>query len=533
MIPRVAVVCAAHTQLGRQVLQILLRSTNIRHVYGLSEMDIRDNLSLSPHHQLKLTLLVRPLDYLERTVSSSIPEVDLAFHCLCTPRHVVPTLGAYLFHKLNFDIPLRFLHEMAQLSAHSVAIISHPSASPTSRSHYLRVKGELVKSAERIVETLFPNSPRLAVFNVPALMADPRRPLEDHEIDHMHNGIRPASLSPMDRIKQRVALKHDPDSVRPLRVRDIASAMVADAIDSIDNVNRDEISQLRHWGCLIENIDPTRIVQLASTARTLRTVRSTVRRDRATMKDKVSSYARQQTNAFRSVSTPDSSDQLRTDVNADQYFSPRVQYTHSVHALGEQSKRTLTRVLGNDMLPDATSRGERQTAAIHQTSHRKNSQRTIHRSSSDATLSRSNSYDYQTPLAGPQTQFPLRGPSCSPPLQRNGRRKSVVVSNDNNAEGLPKQMSRSFHSGAVDLVDGVDRGKRRQSRRFNFDRSHEDEDWVEGTHDSHNRRYTERNRRSGRVAFGEHLSSIVGRVMAAVERPSIRKERIRERNVGY
>lgn len=529
MIPKVAAVCAAHTQLGRQVLQILLRSTYIRHVYALSEMDIRDNLSLSPHHLLKLTLLVHPLDYLERTIATSIPQVDLAFYCLCTPRHVVPTLGAYLFHKLNYDIPLRFLREMTRLSAHSVAIFSHPSASSSARSHYLRVKGELVASAQRIVKTSFPNSPRLAIFNVAALAADPRRPLEDHEIDHMHHGIRPAPLSPLDRIKQRVALKHDLDSARPLRLRDIAGAMVADAIDSIDNVNRDQTSQLRHYGRLVDTIEPARIVQLASTARALRMVRSTVRKGRASMKDKVSSYARQQSDAFPPTSTLGRVTELDTDINVDQHFSPQVKYTHSVHALGEQSKRSLTKVLGNDLLPDAaTPRGERQTTAIHHLSSPRNGGIPLKRQTSGALLSRSTSSNFQITNASPQVRLVSRNSSPSPPPQRTKIMKNTTDASNGNIVDNRRIYAQSFHSGAADSFHMAGhRDKHRSTRFVPTEDSHDNwDDQIRATfshHDGH------RDLKADKMRFGEQLSSFVGKVITAVERQSARRER---RNFG-
>lgn len=532
MIPKVAVVCAAHTQLGRKVLHILLRSTYIRHVYGLSEMDIRDNLSLSPHHLLKLTLLVHPLDYLERTIATSVPEVDFAFYCLCTPRHVVPTLGAYLFHKLNYDIPLRFLHEMTQLSAFSVAIFSHPSASPSARSHYLRVKGDLVASAERVIKASFPNSPRLAIFNVPALAADPRRPLEDHEIDHMHNGIRPAPLSPMDRIKQRVALKHDPDSSRPLRLRDIAGAMVADAIDSIDTVNRDQISQLRHYGRLIETIDPARIVQLASTARALRTVRSTVRKGRASMKDKVSSYARQQPDAFPSTSTPGRTTDLDDHPRLNQHFSPRMQNTHSVHALAEQSKRTLTKVVGNDMLPDVdTSRGERRTTEIYHRSPQTNAHNAFKRNSPGALLSRSNSSDFRTPPATSQVRKASLDLAPSPPPHRSSRKKRTASPHGDGIVDGRRTHAQSFHYGTAQSFYKNGGSEKSTSRHLiSVEGDNDDYDWPEPPpRVTFNHPGNHLNQEEEKVGFGGQLSSLVGRVMAAVERPSVRRER---RNLG-
>lgn len=247
MPPHTAVVCAAHTDLGKHVVRNLLRSAHIIRVYALSELDVRDALSNESSSSLrKLHLLTQPLDHMERTLASSctsslLRHADLAFYCLCTPRHAVPSLGPYLYHKLNYDLPLRFLTEMlAMPKMHSVSLLAHPCASSTKvRSQFLRVKAQLVEAARGLQQNELKNCVCRIVFHlVPTLFSQGKPPYFDHVVDHAFNGVLPRPLSKLDRIRQKAVMKHDPDAARPLLARDVAAAMVADALDSVISVSQ-------------------------------------------------------------------------------------------------------------------------------------------------------------------------------------------------------------------------------------------------------------------------------------------------------
>lgn len=542
MIPQTAVVCAAHTDLGKHVVRNLLRSPHVAHIYALSELEIRDALS----HDLanatqKLTLIVHSLDYLERSIASSVPKADLAFYCLCSPRHAVPSLGAYLFHKLNYDIPLRFLHEMTRLSAHSVALFSHPSATVNSRSQFLRVKAELVQAANDLQEASFPHVPRFAFFLVPTLISHSKRPHIHHATDHAYNGVLPPPLSALDRFKQKAVLKHDPDAVRPLLARDVAVAVVEDALDSVMTVCRDNPASLRLRSQLFVTLDPPRIADLARTARAVRSTRKTAQRDRDAMRKKVSTFAQLSLDDVPPSSHVSSTSSPRR-VDRPSFSSPSEQRNqappHSAQALGEQLTRTLTAVRDNDVLPDAAPVASRSRSYHAYTQPRRAEQ-------SDFT---SVPFDAQHMGRDPR-QATAYADATTPPLESPNMLSSPSPSSPSSPPRPPERphqrqsahrrlpLSRSFHTGEnSSLPRARSRSRSRSARRSRaFDRdldqdpTHEysdddvsfDDDGRFLRHGTSISTYSTRarQRRPGLLA------TIAGKVLAVTERPSGRKGR--------
>lgn len=522
MLPKVAVVCAAHTELGKQVTRQLIRSPDIAHIYALSEVDIRDDVAIAslPQHLRKLTLLIHPLDFLERTIAASVTEADLAFCCMSSPRHVLPSLGPYLFHKLNFDIPLRFLQQMALLSAHSVALFSHPAASPQARSQFLRVKGELVEAARKFQVDTFPNVPRVVVFQVPILLSDFRRPLQHHATDHIHNGILPPRLSTFDRIKQKAVLKHHADTSAPIHIRDAAYALVADAVHSLDTFVRDEIEQLRSDAQLFVTIDPSAIVELANTARALRKKRISAGANHHAMHDKMSLFAKREFYPRRDSSpqsrpySPDSRPPIsRPQASRKSQTSRAAATPHSVHALGEQISRRLMVVTDNPILSDADRR-ESLPSDAHRTSHHRGSDTPV-RTQSQHERSRRRARDVNFTQGSPRTP-PMTPPLASPTraslesaMSSPPRRFSHASSTKGRRLAANSRKARSFHTPSSP-TDGLRRRNRRdRERSISFDQ-------------------TEAGRSQAgpsRGGVAAAFSAFADKMFAATERPAVRRAR--------
>lgn len=542
MIPQNAVVCAAHTDLGKHVVRNLLRFPHIGHIYALSELDIRDELSNHAQAMHKLTLLVQPLDYLERTIAAYVTKADLAFCCLCSPRHAVPSLGAYLFHKLNFDIPLRFLHEMTRLSAHSVALFAHPAAMPNARSQFLRVKGELMEAARNLQETTFPDVPRIVFLLVPTLISHVKRPHIHHATDHAYNGVLPRPLSALDRLKQRAVLKHDPDVVRPLLARDVAAAMVADAIDSVNTISRDDTTALRLRAELFITLDPPRIMDLARTARAIRSARQTETRDRAAMRRKASPFARANAGDGDDVgiTSTSASSSRRGRGGVSDVSSPTSHVgrrgravappVHSARALGDQLSRQLTAVRDNDVLPDAAPRLARARSHHHGADSRSRQvDSRLHRSRSSTRV--------RDAVASSTMDRGTTPPLLSPPVPSTPRRPSASHGQAHARSRTSSRRlasSRSFHAGdRVARFDSMhhgaddDNGEEEDNAFYVGDGDEvgvdddSDSDAVVTRYESAVSTYSARSRRS-RPGL---LATIAGKVLSATERPSTRRAR--------
>lgn len=490
MLPKIAVVCAAHTQLGVQVTRQLIRSPHIGHIYALSELDIRDDPSISslPNHFRKLTLLVHPLDFLERTVSASIREVDLAFCCLCSPRHVLPSLGAYLFHKLNFDIPLRFVQQMTRMQAHSVAIFSHPSASPTSRSDFLRVKGDLVHTVRKFQYDKFPSVPRVAVFEVPILLSDFRRPLEHHATDHMHNGAPPPPLSAFDHFKQKAVLKHHADTSAPVHIRDAAYALVADAVHSLDTFVRDDI-QARQDAQLFITLDPSTIVELANAARALRKKRISTGAKQHAMRDKMSNFAKRELQAHHTSSSSHPSSP--NSPSPDTRNARNTTTTHSVDALGAQIARNVSVLADNPLLPDVEADKYGRNKPRRTQSHH---ERTRARKSGKI----------QEGIRTPPLASPPRG----------------------SLESAPSSTPRRFSQASSPRAH-----RPRTIRSFHASTSHQRERRSSVLTDRRTTENTDGRRRQG-GRFAAVLSALTDKVFSATDRPNVRRAR-QKRELDY
>lgn len=479
MMPKIAVVCGADTELGKFVVRELIRSPQILHIYALAEQDVIDDIPHAPHHIRKLTLLVQPFDFVERTIGDSVPEADLAFCCLGSPRYVYSSLGPYLYHKLNLDIPLRFLYEMTRLAAHSVSFLTHPSASSRSRSQFLRVKGELLDAVRTVQNDVSPHAPRVTFLMIPYVLTD--------------TGLDPAraptaKISTLDRIKQRAVMKHDVSPKSAVHVRDAAKAMVADAITHLVNDTGANLHPLTAELALPSHrfvqMDAAAIVELANATRTQQRDRQARRRDRTAMQEKASEFARAATpGGFDSVSgrrsvprsdTP-SSPIRPPDVQAagiydsrddtppqDATFSPESSVTspprrparHSVDAMARQLSRPLTRMRSNAYLPDTEEPGDDNWEA-----------------EARAALSRSRSY--HEPTATRASVPSTRGP----PTAASG------------TSGASARGTRSFHAAG-------------RSQPLNGSGS-------------------ERRASSGLVA---QLSALAARVISATDRPSARRQ---------
>lgn len=183
------------------------------------------------------------------------------------------------------------------------------------------------------------------------------------------------------------------------------------------------------------------------------------------------------------------------------------------------------------MLPDAdTSRGERRTTAIYHRSPQTNAHNAFKRNSPGAVLSRSNSSNFRTPPATSQVRNASLDLTPSPTPHQTGRKRSTASPHDDGIGDGRRTHAQSFHYGTTQSFYKSGRSEKSPSRHLiSVEDDNDDDDWPEPAHVSFNNPGSHLNREEEKVGFGGQLYSFVGRVMAAVERPSVRRER---RNLG-
>lgn len=289
---KIAVVCGAHTQLGKFVIRELLRHERIERVYALAEKDPRDDLSIHPSDYRKLVLEIDSFDQIEKLIADHVPDADLAFCCLGCGRAHLSSLGPFIFHRLNLDIPQRFVHEMFRLGAQHISILSDVAAASHRRpTEFHRVKGELNDRVKELYREAGPYAPAISLFNIPTLLTD----MKDQ------NGIREQDTSKLDKVLQMTALKFDFKPSRAVHVRDVAKAMVADAFERLEFEDDSEYHDIiRKTHIRIAELDGPMIVYLANATRAVQRRTLWKKYDHNTVQKRVSLYAKQQ-GAFRDL----------------------------------------------------------------------------------------------------------------------------------------------------------------------------------------------------------------------------------------
>lgn len=285
MFPKVAVVCGAHTELGKLVLRDLLRSPYVDLVHALAEVDLRDAISAHPANMRKLRLYIDSLDYVDRTLKKYVTDADIAFVTLGSSRDDLSSRGAYAFHKDNFDIPRRFVECMFDLGVQRIALLSADGAySHVRGNEFLRVKGELVDVVTRLQREVGRHAPAVALFRVPLLLTNKA---------DLHG--RGESAPVFNKIKQHAILKFEMGASQAVHIRDVAKAMVA---DTLANAEREEESDLafrfkKRQYDLTELRGPD-IVSLANETRALQKSSYQRRKDKEAVELRISQFAKQE-----------------------------------------------------------------------------------------------------------------------------------------------------------------------------------------------------------------------------------------------
>ncbi|PXF48611.1 hypothetical protein BWQ96_01463 [Gracilariopsis chorda] len=260
----IAVVCGAHTQLGKFVLRELLRSPNVHEIHAFAEFDPRSELRLSPAHAHRLRLHIDSLDYLERNIATYVKQCHLAF-CTIGLRYKPPDMNRYKFYNYNVSLPKRFLTIMFRMNVDRIALFSTKKASSRTSSVAMQRSTTSADNFARQLqveqrESMSENPvPGISIFKVPLLLTD----LMDQQ------GVKGTAISPFDQIREKVVFKLGIGASNAVHVRDVAKAMVADALEKLDlqNERPDLAFIFKSRQTAFDELYPADIINLANDTR--------------------------------------------------------------------------------------------------------------------------------------------------------------------------------------------------------------------------------------------------------------------------
>ncbi|KAI0564934.1 hypothetical protein FGB62_22g60 [Gracilaria domingensis] len=287
----IAVVCGAHTELGKFVLRDLLRCDRVARVHALAELDPRSELRLTSAQAAKLLLHVDSLEFLERTVSTHVSQCHLAF-CALGVKRKPPEMDAYKFHNYNVAIPKRFVQEMFRVGVDRISILCTSKASSRMSTSALQRNTASAADYARHLQIERRESlsqfkvPGVSVFKVPLLLTD----LKDHF------GVKGTATSPMEQIREKIVFKLGIGASNAVHVRDVAKAMVADALEKLDlqNEQPDLALIFKSYQTAFDELRPNDIIITANEARAAQRSRYVEMRASRRRSSNVSGYARYQ-----------------------------------------------------------------------------------------------------------------------------------------------------------------------------------------------------------------------------------------------
>ncbi|CAN8077060.1 unnamed protein product [Agarophyton chilense] len=290
-LPLTAVVCGAHTELGKLVLRELLRCDAVARVHALAEFDPRSHIRLTSAQTAKLVLHVESLEFLERTIASHIPQCQLAF-CTLGAKRKPPNMDAYKFHNYNVSIPKRFVQEMFRINADRISILCTNKGSSRMSSSTLQRNSPAAADYARYLQVERRESltqhkiPGVSVFKVSLMLTDMKDPF----------GVRGTAISPLEQIREKVVFKLGFGASNAVHVRDVAKAMVADALEKLDlqNEQPDLALIFKSHQTAFDELRPSDIIITANEAREAQRSRIIQIRTSRRMSSNVSGYARYQ-----------------------------------------------------------------------------------------------------------------------------------------------------------------------------------------------------------------------------------------------
>lgn len=299
MFPKIAVVCGAHTELGKLVLRDLLRSPDIDIVHALAEVDPRDGISAHPANMRKLRLYIESLDYVNLTLKRYVSDADIAFVTLGSSRDDLSSRGAYEFHKNNFGVPLRFVEHMFTLGVQRIAVLSATGAESRVRGNeFLHVKGELVDAIVRMQREAGRYAPAVALFRVPFLLTN--------KADLHGKGD---AVPIVNKIKQHAVLKFDVGAAQAVHIRDVAKAMVADTLANADKEEESDLAfRFKKRQYDLTELTGRDIVSLANETRALQKSSFQRQKDKEAVAQRISQFAKQE-GAMRDENDDDDDEQ--------------------------------------------------------------------------------------------------------------------------------------------------------------------------------------------------------------------------------
>lgn len=168
--PKIAVVCGAHTDLGRRLCRNLLQSDEVEKVIAIAPERVRDFEKFSWSVARKLEPHKADFRNMDK-VLSRIREADYAFCITNTDKRAYEAMDRRSFRDMNFEGPSQFIRKMFELGVLHLTILSHVNADSHSKTDFYRMKGELEKHADKLCGEAGEYAPYMSIFKVPTPVA--------------------------------------------------------------------------------------------------------------------------------------------------------------------------------------------------------------------------------------------------------------------------------------------------------------------------------------------------------------------------
>lgn len=267
-LPLTAIVLGCEFELGGLVVRELAAQPVFEHVWALCETPmILADFGLSPKDDHRVTIISTPYDVMEEAMEPvlSCALRLVAFCCMGTakPDGCVPVE----FHRVNFNLPLRFVTKVLEGHIMRVSVLSVKDAdmgglflSPTAKLRGIMEEAIMNLWEDDFFRTLFIRKqlePGVVFFQAPLMITDGLQ--AEGEWRGLH-GLDSGRVSRKELAKQRAALRFGLSAAFAMRSGNVAKAMVSEARDFVllsDSGNPEiilEMAQMRMYAVVPEEI---------------------------------------------------------------------------------------------------------------------------------------------------------------------------------------------------------------------------------------------------------------------------------------
>lgn len=271
-LPLTAIVLGCEFELGGLVVRELAAQPVFEHVWALCETPmVLADFGLSPQDDHRVTIVSTPYDVMEEAMEPILACALrlIAFCCMGTAKH--DGCAPVEFHRVNFNLPVRFVTKVLEGQIMRVSVLSVKDAdmggmflSPTAKLRGIMEEAIMNLWEDDFFRMEFTRKqlePGVVFFQTPLMITEGLQ--VEGEWRGLH-GLEDGRISRMELAKQRAALRFGLSPAFAIRSGDVAKAMVSEARDFVllsDSGNPDIILDMAQMH--VYAVEPEEIKALA------------------------------------------------------------------------------------------------------------------------------------------------------------------------------------------------------------------------------------------------------------------------------